>query len=91
MQDNFKDAVAGAKGLLWYGLPGATDLWQPVDTGYAATLKALIAVEHRKWLDTDNHSDRWFSNEEPYTTKKRRNFDYALGGGSVESFALSQV
>ena len=91
MQDNFKDAVAGAKGLLWYGLPGATDLWQPVDTGYAATLKALIAVEHRKWLDTDNHSDRSFSNEEPYTAKKRRNFDYALGGGSVESFALSQV
>ena len=72
MQDDFKDAVAGAKGLLWYGLPGATDLWQPVDTGYAATLKALIAVKHRKWLDTDNPSDRWFGNEEPYTAKERR-------------------
>ena len=70
--DNFKDAVAGAKGLLWYGLPGATDLWQPVDAGYAATLKALIAVEHRKWLDTDDNSDRWFGNEEPYKVKKRR-------------------
>ena len=55
MQDDFKDAVAGAKGFLLYGLLGATDLWQPVDTGYAATLKALIAVEHRKWLDTGNH------------------------------------
>ena len=30
MQDDFKDAVAGANGLLWYGLPSATDLWQPV-------------------------------------------------------------
>ena len=30
MQDDFKDVVAGANGLLWYGLPSATDLWQPV-------------------------------------------------------------
>ena len=72
MQDDFKDAVTGAKGLLWYGLPSATDIRQPVDAGYAATLKALIVVEHRKWLDTDNHSDRWFGSEEPYTAKERR-------------------
>ena len=72
MQDDFKDAAAGAKGLLWYGLPGATDLWYPVDVGYAATLKALIAVEHRKLLNTDNHSDRWLGNEEPYTAIERR-------------------
>ena len=72
MQDNFKDAVAGAKGLLWHGVPGANDLWQPVDAGYAATRKALIAVVHRTWLDTDNHSDRWLGNEEPYTAKERR-------------------
>ena len=65
MQDDFKDAVTGVKGLLWYGLPGATDLWQSVDAGYAAALKALIGVAHREWLDTDNHSDRWFGNEEP--------------------------
>ena len=72
MWDDFKDAVAGAKGLLWYGLPGATNLWQAVDARYTATLKALIAVEHSKWLDTDNHSDRWFGNEEPYTVKERQ-------------------
>ncbi|XP_065658758.1 jerky protein homolog-like [Hydra vulgaris] len=72
MQEDFKDAVAAAKGLLWYGLPSATDLWQPVDAGYAATLKRLITIEHQKWLDRDNHSDRWFSNEMPYTAKERR-------------------
>ena len=71
MQDHFKDAVAGAKELLWYGLPGATDLWQPVDVGCTTTLRALIAIEHRKWLDTDNHADRWFGNVEPYTAKQR--------------------
>ena len=72
IEADFKDAVADAKGLLWYGLPGATYLWQPVDAGYAATLKALIVVKHEKWLDTDNHSDRWFGNEELYTAEERR-------------------
>ena len=72
MQDDFKVSVSNANGLLWYGLPGATDLWQPVDAGYAASLKSLISIEHRKWLDTDNHSDRWFGNEVPYTAKERR-------------------
>ena len=36
MQNDFKEAVSGEKGLLWYGLPDATDLWQPVEAGYAA-------------------------------------------------------
>jgi len=26
----FKEAVAKLGGIVWYGLPGATDLWQPV-------------------------------------------------------------
>ena len=64
--------MAGAEGLVWYGRPGATDLSQPVDAGYVATLKALIAVEHRKWLDTNNLSDRWFVNKEPYTAKEQQ-------------------
>ena len=72
MQDDFKDAVASANGLLWYGLPSATDLWQPVDAGYAASLKALITIEHRKWLDIDNNSNRWFGNKQPYSAKERR-------------------
>ena len=48
MQDDFKYAVGVSKGLLWYGVPGVTDLWEPFGAGYAATLKAFIAVEHRK-------------------------------------------
>ena len=72
MQDDFKDAVAGANGLLWYGLLSTTDLWQPVDAGYAGSLKALITTEHREWLDIDNNSDRWFGNKQPYSAKERR-------------------
>ena len=41
MQEDFKEAVSELNGLLWYGLPDATDLWQPVDAGYASCLKSL--------------------------------------------------
>ena len=72
IQAEFKEAVNKLSGIVWYGLPNATDLWQPVDAGYAQVLKALIGVEHRDWLDCDNIADRWFCNEEPYTAKERR-------------------
>ena len=90
MQSNFKDAVGGSKGSLWYGLPGVTDLWEPFGAGYAATLKALIAVEHRKWLDTDNLSDRWFGNEEPYTVKEQRIFITQWAGETWKALRLAE-
>ena len=27
--------------------------------------------EHHKWLDDDEHTDRWYGNEEPYRAKER--------------------
>lgn len=42
VSSEFKEAVAKLGGVVWYGLPGATDLWQPVDAGYAQILKVLI-------------------------------------------------
>ena len=72
MQDDFKKAVHDIDRLLWYGLPEGTDLWQPVDAGYAACLKSLIAIEHRNWLDKENNAEKWFNNEKPYTAKERR-------------------
>ena len=66
MQDDVKESVSSINELLWYGLPYVTDLWQPVDAGYAACLKSLIAIKHRKWLDIENNTKRWFRNE-PFT------------------------
>jgi len=38
--DEFKKSVAQtSSGIVWYGLPNATDLWQPVDAGYAELQK----------------------------------------------------
>ena len=30
------------KGVVWYGLKNATDLWQQVDAGYAQLVKLLV-------------------------------------------------
>ena len=40
IQKDFRTAVFSANGLFWYGLSDATDLWQPVDAGYAFCLKS---------------------------------------------------
>ena len=58
--------------MVWYGVADATDLWQPVDAGYAQTLKTLVAKQHQSWLDYDDNADRWFNNEKPYTASERR-------------------
>ena len=50
-QSEFKKAVHDDSGLVWFGLPNGTDLWQPVDAGFALVLKARIGIEHRDWLD----------------------------------------
>ena len=39
--EEFKVAARDQKGLVWYSLADGTDLWQPVDAGYAQVLKTL--------------------------------------------------
>lgn len=45
--DKFKQATSKLKGCVWFGLPGATDMGQPIDSGIAQTLKQLIAKTYR--------------------------------------------
>ena len=49
--DHFKKAVSDLKGVVWYRLKNATDLWQVVDAGIAQTLKILTGRNYQKWLD----------------------------------------
>ena len=64
--------VNSLNGVAWFRLPNATDLWQPVDAGYAQVLKSFISIEHREWLEFDNYADRWFCNEKHFSAKERR-------------------
>ena len=52
--EEFKKEVANAGGVCWYGLPGATDIWQPVDAGYAELVKVKVRQAHYKWHGEDN-------------------------------------
>lgn len=67
----FKEAVAKTGGLVWYGLPNATDLWQVVDSGPAQLLKTFIGQSQRKWLEDDTNSDKWYG-QESFSAKERR-------------------
>lgn len=49
-KEEFKEVVNSLSGVVWFGLPNATDLWQPVDAGYAQVLKVLVETKHREWL-----------------------------------------
>ena len=71
-RDEFKKAVADLSGLGWFGLAKATDIWQPVDSGIAQTLKLLTGQKHREWLHVDDNADRWFANENPFPAMDRR-------------------
>lgn len=70
--DQFKEAVSKLGGVVWYGLPGATDFWQPVDAGYAQLLKTLIGQAQRRWLDDDDNAEKWYGHDKSFTTKERR-------------------
>ena len=41
-------------------MPNATNIWQPVDGGYAATLKTLINQESFNWLDDEDNVEKLY-------------------------------
>ena len=72
VSDDFKKSVSDLKGVAWFGYPNATDLWQPVDAGYAQLLKVLINQAFHAWLDDDEHANLWYGQEKGFTAKDRR-------------------
>ena len=56
----FKESVEALGGIVWYGVANATDIWQPIDAGYAQLLKVLIKQEFFNWLDDKDNIDKWY-------------------------------
>ena len=50
-------------------MPHATDIWQPVHGGYAATLKTSINQKFFNWLDDDN-LEKWYGAERHITASE---------------------
>ena len=68
----FKQAVKNNSGVVWYGPPNASGLWQPIESGYGKMLQQLMEQELHKWLDDVEHVQRWYGNENSYSAKERR-------------------
>ena len=88
--DSFKSAVSEISGVAWFGLPKATDLWQPVDAGYAQLLKVLMRQQFENWLDDDEHAERWYANEKPFTASERRVLITHWGGNAYKKLCSPQ-
>ena len=88
--DSFKSAVSEKSGVAWFGLPKATDLWQPVDAGYAQLLKVLMCQQFENWLDDDEHAERWYANEKPFTASERRVLITHWGGNAYKKLCSPQ-
>merc|ERR1712141_957919 len=54
--EDFKKSVRDINGLVWFGLPGATDKWQPVDAGYGFTFKNLVKQVQNEWMDLEDEN-----------------------------------
>ena len=67
----FRESVSKLNGVVWYGLKNGTDIWQPVDAGYAEKLKAMIKHSFFDWLDDDENADKWYG-VESFTASERR-------------------
>ena len=70
--DDFKRKVSEIGGVCWYGVPNATDIWQPVDAGYAEQLKVQIKHEHFKWLDSEENAEKWYNVHNTFSASERR-------------------
>ena len=68
----FKKTVADLKGVLWYGLKNATDLWQVIDAGLTQMMKILMVHQHRSWLDQEENAESWYGHGTSYSASERR-------------------
>ena len=70
--DDFKNAVAGLNGAVWFGSKDAADLSQLVNGGLGQMLKALVARENQFWFDQEENADKWYGNNtEPFWAMER--------------------
>ena len=71
VQESFRNSIKDQRGTTWFGVPNATDIWQQVDGGYAATLKTLINQEFFNWLDDEDNVGKWYGAESHITASKK--------------------
>ena len=82
--EDFKAKISSMGGVVWFGLPNATDLWQPVDAGLGELLKTLINHQFTTWLEGESNADRWYGNSQGFTARERRYLISHWAGSAYE-------
>ena len=72
IQESFRNSVKDLGGISWFGVPGATDICQPVDGGYCSTLRRLINQDFFDWLDDDENLGQGYGADSHITTSENR-------------------
>ena len=62
--EEFLREIHAINGIVWFGEPGSTDIWQPVDNGFGKMLKTKISSLQEQWLEQDENIDLWTENSE---------------------------
>ena len=68
----FQEEIRELKGVVWYGVPNATGIWQPVDAGAGFLIKKLILHEQQRWLEEEENVELWLGNTEKRLCVKER-------------------
>ena len=55
-----------------YLLKNTTDITQPIDAGYAQTLKLKISHAQERWLEDEQNANKWCNMEQKFSAKERR-------------------
>ena len=74
VSDEFLHAVRAINGIVWFGVTGATDTWQPVDCGIGRMLKQTVSRIQDEWLEHDDNIDLQLGNSEENLTAKKKEF-----------------
>jgi len=72
VSEDFLREVRAINGIVWFGEPGATDIWQPVDNGFGKMLKSKISSLQEQWLEEDDNIDLWTGNSDKKLDVKQR-------------------
>ena len=72
VHESFRNSIKDLGGIRWFDLPNATEIWQPVHGGYAATLKTLINQEFFKRLHDEDNVEKWYDAESHIRASEKR-------------------
>ena len=72
-----------------YLLKNTTDITQPIDAGYAQTLKLKIIHAQERWLEDEQNADKWFNMEQKFSVKEKHIFIIHWIGEAYEDLLKS--